>query len=190
MNPLPCPPAPGESPLAYDGFLHWFNLPDKDRKLKRVAEDLDVCLGTVKSWSSEFKWSTRLLHYKARLMGSRAEAEAEVIKKQTLAKADLDIQEVAERAVRLQQMKELHRQLTDEYVLHNSRKTRLHELTGLMSEIAKEERTEALLLSKIQSSQSTEVDSEFEEELQRAYGDQAKSSTPPSDEPLTDGAGI
>jgi hypothetical protein len=189
MNLFPFIPLPGESPLAFEGFVTWFNL--KDRKLKLVAEAIDVNISTVKNWSAEFGWANRLLKYKAQLMGNRAQAEAEVVKNQALAQADLEIQELKDRAIRIQQMRETHQRLFDEYILHSSDKTRLHELTGFMMAIEKVELMGQALHAKMGSNNSSkESDAEFEEELQRAYGELAKNATPPPDLTFTDGAGI
>src|SRR4051812_27805982 len=75
MSMSPYVPLPGESPSAFEAFTYWFNL--KVRKLKIVAENLDISIHTIKEWSSQFRWNDRLLQHKARLLGESAEMQVE-----------------------------------------------------------------------------------------------------------------
>src|SRR5437868_14625832 len=75
---LPLPRYPGESAAAYLGFVTYYCLPD--RKLQNVADAMEVHIQTVKRWSSDFKWSDRLVEQKARILGHRAAAEAAIVK--------------------------------------------------------------------------------------------------------------
>src|SRR4051794_33205178 len=166
MNPSHFDPLPGEHPLAFEGFMTWFAL--KDRNLKQVAEIMNVHAQTVREWSSQFKWADRLLKYKADLLTDRIQAEAEVDREQTLARAEAKIQRKKEKAIRLEEMRQAHRRLFDDYVLNSSEKTRLHELNGLLMMIEKLERMDEEDDQQNEAGIST-VDAQFQEELKAIY---------------------
>jgi hypothetical protein len=191
MNPAHFDPLPGESLIAFEGYMTWFGL--KDRNPQRVAELMNVEVQTVRNWSSQFKWADRLLKYKADLLTDRVQAEAEVERQQTLARAEAQIQKKKEKAICLQEMRQAHRRLFDDYVLNSSEKTRLHELNGLLMMIEKLERM-ADQDEQQNPAGTSSVDAQFEEELEAIYSKFSplpnhRAALPPEPD-FSDGAGI
>jgi hypothetical protein len=57
--PPPFPRFPGETPRAFGAFCAWLDL-GQTRSLQAAADILGESLGTLKNWSSRFRWNDRL----------------------------------------------------------------------------------------------------------------------------------
>lgn len=75
------PPLPGETPRAFSGFMAYFRF-GHGRSLQAVAEHLGENHGTVKNWSSRFRWVERINAYNSGLLERELQAEAEARRKE------------------------------------------------------------------------------------------------------------
>jgi hypothetical protein len=68
------PRYPGETPRAFSAFTTFFSL-GHTRSLQAVADQLGEKLGTVKKWSSRFRWGDRIQSFNAGLLQQQVAAE-------------------------------------------------------------------------------------------------------------------
>ncbi len=69
------PRQPGETPRAFAAFLAYFQL-GQTRSLSAVADALGETPGTVRNWSSKFRWPQRLHDFYSGLAQTHAQTEA------------------------------------------------------------------------------------------------------------------
>ena len=79
-GPAAFPRHAGETPRAFGAFLAFFQL-GHARSLPAVAAGLGENLGTVRKWSSRYRWSDRLHAFQSGLLRQQALAEAESCRK-------------------------------------------------------------------------------------------------------------
>src|SRR3954464_4658896 len=168
MSMSPYLPLPGETPLAFEAFIYWFNL--KEHKLKLVAEALDIHISTIKEWSSLFRWTDRFLQHKARLLGESAEVHVQAAKTQAADAIETENDDIKALEERIRRARALQQRLTDNYLLHHADKTRFHEITAHGNSIEKMEQDLFRRRSALASNRNPKHDAMAEEELLRVYG--------------------
>ena len=69
------PRCPGETPRAFSAFMTYFQL-GRGRSSVAVADKLGETHGTVRNWSSKFRWAERIHAYQAGLLQAQARQHA------------------------------------------------------------------------------------------------------------------